>query len=155
MRTAPPITIGFDNTEVGTGPMNSRHGDIRLCSELAAGVQNIFAENLTMQNQDDATNPLNIAIGIDANLNRGGVTQNFHISQLYGCPTVSLHFRLPQSTERHPGPGQLSFPPQQGRIIGSSVTIAGLGQRPASASRPRPCQASAYANTRRTARPPD
>ncbi|MBO0737783.1 MAG: hypothetical protein J2P48_14615, partial [Alphaproteobacteria bacterium] len=97
---------------------------------LAAGVQSIFAENLTMQNQDDATNPLNTAVGINANLNRGGVTQNFHIPQLYGCPTVSLHFRLPQSTERHPGAGQPSFSPQQGRIISSSVTIAALGQRP-------------------------
>ena len=59
--------------------MNSGHGGITLGSELAAGIQNIFAENLAMQNQNYATNPLNIAIRIKTNLNRGGVTQNFHV----------------------------------------------------------------------------
>ena len=38
--------------------MNSGHGGITLGSELAAGIRNIFAENLAMQNQNYATNPL-------------------------------------------------------------------------------------------------
>ena len=77
------------NTDIEFGPaqnhvirnctMNSGHGGITLGSELAAGIQNIFAENLAMQNQNFATNPLNIAIRIKTNLNRGGVTQNFHV----------------------------------------------------------------------------
>jgi polygalacturonase len=77
------------NTDTEFGPaqnhvirnctMNSGHGGITLGSELAAGIQNIFAENLAMQNQNFATNPLNIAIRIKTNLNRGGVTQNFHV----------------------------------------------------------------------------
>src|SRR6516165_3333184 len=82
------IKSGKDNdTEFGPAQnhvirnctMNSGHGGITLGSELAAGVQNIFAENLVMQNQNYATNPLNIAIRIKTNLNRGGVTQNFHV----------------------------------------------------------------------------
>jgi polygalacturonase len=35
-----------------------------------------------MQNQNYATNPLNIAIRIKTNLNRGGVTQNFHVRNI-------------------------------------------------------------------------
>jgi len=82
------IKSGKDNdTEFGPAQnhvirnctMNSGHGGITLGSELAAGIQNIFAENLAMQNQNYATNPLNIAIRIKTNLNRGGVTQNFHV----------------------------------------------------------------------------
>jgi polygalacturonase len=82
------IKSGKDNdTEFGAAQnhvirnctMNSGHGGITLGSELAAGIQNIFAENLAMQNQNYATNPLNIAVRIKTNLNRGGVTQNFHV----------------------------------------------------------------------------
>jgi polygalacturonase len=82
------IKSGKDNdTEFGPAQnhvirnctMNSGHGGITLGSELAAGIQNIFAENLAMQNQNYAANPLNIAIRIKTNLNRGGLTQNFHV----------------------------------------------------------------------------
>jgi polygalacturonase len=59
--------------------MNSGHGGITLGSEMSAGVKNIFAENLSMENQNFATNPLNIAIRIKTNLNRGGTVENFHV----------------------------------------------------------------------------
>ena len=59
--------------------MNSGHGGITLGSEMSAGVQNIFAENLSMENQNYATNPLNIAIRVKTNLNRGGTVENFHV----------------------------------------------------------------------------
>jgi polygalacturonase len=83
------IKSGKDNdTEFGPAQnhvirnctMNSGHGGITLGSELTAGIQNIFAENLAMQNQNYATpNALNIGIRVKTNLNRGGVTQNIHI----------------------------------------------------------------------------
>jgi polygalacturonase len=59
--------------------MNSGHGGITLGSEMSAGVKNVFAENLSMENQNYATNPLNIAIRIKTNLNRGGTVENFHV----------------------------------------------------------------------------
>jgi polygalacturonase len=88
--------------------MNSGHGGITLGSELAAGIQNIFAENLAMQNQNYATNPLNIAIRIKTNLNRGGVTQNFHVRNVSlpnGINTTPSFY----SAERQPDPGQHRF----------------------------------------------
>jgi polygalacturonase len=59
--------------------MNSGHGGITLGSEMSAGVKNIFAENLSMENQNFATNPLNIAIRVKTNLNRGGTVEDFHV----------------------------------------------------------------------------
>jgi polygalacturonase len=59
--------------------MNSGHGGITIGSEIAAGAKNIFAENLQMLNQNYATNPLNIAIRIKTNLNRGGTIENFYV----------------------------------------------------------------------------
>jgi polygalacturonase len=60
--------------------MNSGHGGITLGSEMAAGVQNIYARNLNMLNQNWATNPLNIAIRVKTNMNRGGYVKNFYVN---------------------------------------------------------------------------
>ncbi|WP_430362668.1 glycoside hydrolase family 28 protein [Trinickia sp. NRRL B-1857] len=59
--------------------MNSGHGGLTLGSEMSAGVQNIYARNLSMLNQNWATNPLQMAIRIKSNMNRGGVVQNVYI----------------------------------------------------------------------------
>ncbi|MDR3412539.1 MAG: glycoside hydrolase family 28 protein [Formivibrio sp.] len=59
--------------------MNSGHGGITLGSEMGAGIQNIYARNLTMLNANWATNPLNIAIRIKTNMNRGGFIKNFYV----------------------------------------------------------------------------
>jgi polygalacturonase len=59
--------------------MNSGHGGITLGSEMSAGVKNVYAENLSMENQNYATNPLNIAIRVKTNLNRGGTVEEFHV----------------------------------------------------------------------------
>ncbi|HEY4297338.1 MAG TPA: glycoside hydrolase family 28 protein [Paraburkholderia sp.] len=59
--------------------MNSGHGGITLGSEMGGGVQNIYARKLQMLNQNWATNPLNIAIRIKTNMNRGGFVKNFYV----------------------------------------------------------------------------
>jgi polygalacturonase len=59
--------------------MQSGHGALTLGSEMAGGVQNIFAQNLVFENVNWATNPLNIAIRLKTNLNRGGYLRNFHV----------------------------------------------------------------------------
>jgi polygalacturonase len=62
--------------------MNSGHGGITLGSEMGGGVQNIYARNLQMLNQNWATNPLNIAIRIKTNMNRGGFVKNFFVDKV-------------------------------------------------------------------------
>ena len=59
--------------------MNSGHGVITIGSEISASSKNIFAENLQMLNQNYATNPLNIAIRVKTNLDRGGTIENFYV----------------------------------------------------------------------------
>ena len=59
--------------------MHSGHGALTLGSEMAGGIQNIFAQNLVFQNVNWASNPLNIAIRLKTNLNRGGYLRNFYV----------------------------------------------------------------------------
>ena len=59
--------------------MQSGHGALTLGSEMAGGIQNIYAQNLVFQNVNWATNPLNIAIRMKTNLNRGGYLRNFYV----------------------------------------------------------------------------
>lgn len=70
--------------------MNSGHGGITLGSEMGGGVQNIYARNLQMLNQNWATNPLNIAIRIKTNMNRGGFVRNFYVDTVTLPNGVSL-----------------------------------------------------------------
>ena len=62
--------------------MNSGHGGITLGSEMGAGIQNIYARNLTMQNVNYKTDSLNIAIRIKTNMNRGGYVKNFYVDNV-------------------------------------------------------------------------
>ncbi|MBT1539787.1 glycoside hydrolase family 28 protein [Ralstonia solanacearum] len=70
--------------------MNSGHGGITLGSEMGGGVQQIYARNLTMRNAFYATNPLNIAIRIKTNMNRGGYVRDFHVDNVTLPNGVSL-----------------------------------------------------------------
>jgi polygalacturonase len=59
--------------------MHSGHGAVTLGSEMAGGIQNVFAQKLVFQNANWKTNPLNIAIRLKTNLNRGGYLRNFYV----------------------------------------------------------------------------
>lgn len=88
------------NRDIGYGPaqnhvirdcvMNSGHGGITLGSEGAAGIRNIFAHDLVMKNEHWQTSPLNIAIRIKTNMNRGGTVENVHIRNVSLPNGVSL-----------------------------------------------------------------
>jgi polygalacturonase len=77
------------NRDVGLGPaqdhviqhciMNSGHGGLTLGSLMGGGIRGIYVRGLTMRNSNWASNPLNIAIRIKANLNRGAFVENVHI----------------------------------------------------------------------------
>ena len=61
---------------------NSGHGGLTLGSGMSAGVRNIYARNLNMLNENWAATPLNIAIRIKTNMNRGGAVQDTWIDGL-------------------------------------------------------------------------
>ncbi|MBY0556175.1 MAG: glycoside hydrolase family 28 protein [Burkholderiaceae bacterium] len=62
--------------------MQSGHGAVTLGSEMAGGIQNVYAQKLTFQNINWATNPLNTAIRLKTNLNRGGYLRNFFVRDI-------------------------------------------------------------------------
>jgi polygalacturonase len=59
--------------------MHSGHGAVTLGSEMAGGIQNVYAQNLVFENTHWATNPLNTAIRLKTNMNRGGYLRNFYV----------------------------------------------------------------------------
>ncbi len=89
------------NRDVGLGPaqdhviqhcvMNSGHGGLTLGSLMGGGIRNVYARGLTMLNRYWASNPLNIAIRIKSNLNRGGFVENVHIRDVDLPHGVCLH----------------------------------------------------------------
>jgi polygalacturonase len=62
--------------------MQSGHGGVTLGSEMSAGIQNVFAQNLVFENINWATNPLNTAIRLKTNMNRGGYLRNFYVRNI-------------------------------------------------------------------------
>ena len=62
--------------------MQSGHGAVTLGSEMAGGIQNVYAQQLLLQNIHWQTNPLNTAIRLKTNLNRGGYLRNFHVRDI-------------------------------------------------------------------------
>jgi len=62
--------------------MNTGHGGITMGSEMGAGIEKIYARNLQMLNKNWDTSPLNIAIRIKTNMNRGGSVQNIYIDNV-------------------------------------------------------------------------
>ena len=59
--------------------MQSGHGAVTLGSEMAGGIQHVYAQNLLFENMHWATNPLNTAIRLKTNMNRGGFLRHFYV----------------------------------------------------------------------------
>jgi len=59
--------------------MHSGHGAVTLGSEMAGGIQKVYAQDLVFENKNWATNPLNIAIRLKTNMNRGGFLRYFYV----------------------------------------------------------------------------
>ncbi len=62
--------------------MQSGHGAVTLGSEMAGGIQNVYAQNLLFENKNWASNPLNTAIRLKTNMNRGGYLKNFFVRHI-------------------------------------------------------------------------
>ena len=93
------IDSGKDR-DIGLGPaqdhvirncvMHSGHGGLTLGSLMGGGIRNVYARELAMHNRNWDSNPLNIAIRIKSNLNRGGFVENVHIRDVELTHGVSL-----------------------------------------------------------------
>jgi polygalacturonase len=62
--------------------MHSGHGAVTLGSEMAGGIQNVYAQNLVFENMHWETDPLNTAIRLKTNMNRGGYLRNFYVRNI-------------------------------------------------------------------------
>ncbi|HEY1150330.1 MAG TPA: glycoside hydrolase family 28 protein [Pseudoduganella sp.] len=62
--------------------MQSGHGAVTLGSEMAGGIENVFARDLVFENKNWATNPLNTAIRLKTNMNRGGYLRHFYVKNV-------------------------------------------------------------------------
>ncbi|MCG2583747.1 glycoside hydrolase family 28 protein [Massilia sp. TS11] len=62
--------------------MNSGHGGVTLGSEMAAGIEHVYAQNIEFRNAFWASNPLWTAIRLKTNMNRGGYLRHFYARQL-------------------------------------------------------------------------
>ena len=62
--------------------MHSGHGAVTLGSEMAGGIQNVYAQKLVFENANWKTKPLNTAIRLKTNMNRGGYLRNFYVRDI-------------------------------------------------------------------------
>jgi polygalacturonase len=62
--------------------MQSGHGGVTLGSEMSGGIKNIYVQDILMENKNWKTNPLNTAIRLKTNMNRGGYLKNFYVRRV-------------------------------------------------------------------------
>lgn len=75
--------------------MQSGHGAVTLGSEMAGGIENVFARDLVFENIHWATDPLNTAIRLKTNMNRGGWLRHFYVKNVSipnGVQTSPSHY---------------------------------------------------------------
>ena len=59
--------------------MNSGHGGVTLGSEMAAGIEHVYAQNIEFRNAHWASDPLGSAIRLKSNMNRGGFLRHLYV----------------------------------------------------------------------------
>lgn len=98
--------------------MNSGHGGVTLGSEMSGGIQHVYAQNIEFRNANWATDPLNTAIRMKTNMNRGGFLRHFYVRNV----------TMPNGVNLKPGyykplPGSPIPPKSVGSSAGAVVTI--------------------------------
>jgi polygalacturonase len=95
--------------------MNSGHGGITLGSEMAAGIEHVYAQKVEFRNMHWEKDPLSTAIRMKANMNRGGFLRHFYVRDVTvpnGVQTRAGFYK--------PQPGS-SVPPKSASIGGGAV----------------------------------
>ena len=77
------------NRDIAEGPtrnmviqdtiMNSGHGGVTLGSEMAAGIEHVYAQRIEFRNLHWDSDPLGTAIRMKTNMNRGGFLRHFYV----------------------------------------------------------------------------
>lgn len=98
----------MQNIVIQNCTMQSGHGGLTIGSEMSAGVKNVYARNLTMQNENWATNPLNIGLRFKSSMNRGGFIENVYITDVTLPNGVNLSGKYGGGSLFGTGAGQAS-----------------------------------------------
>ena len=106
------------NVVIQNCTMHSGHGAVTLGSEMAGGIEEVYAQDLVFQNANWATNPLNMAIRLKSNMNRGGYLRNFY----------ARNISIPNGVRTEPGfynplPGMPVAPNSVASTAGAIVII--------------------------------
>jgi polygalacturonase len=98
--------------------MNSGHGAVTLGSEMAAGIEHVYAQDLEFRNIHWATDPLNTAIRMKTNMNRGGYLRHFYVRR------VSIPNGVQVAPSFYPPlPGSVIKPKSVASTAGGIITI--------------------------------
>lgn len=73
--------------------MNSGHGGVTLGSEMAGGIEHVYARQIEFRNMHWARDPLNTAIRLKTNMNRGGFLRHLYVRDVL----------LPNGVQTEPG----------------------------------------------------
>lgn len=76
--------------------MNSGHGAVTLGSEMAGGIEHVYAQHLEFRNLNWASDALNTAIRMKTNMNRGGYLRHFYVRDVAipnGVQTVPAYYK--------------------------------------------------------------
>lgn len=98
--------------------MNSGHGAVTLGSEMAGGIENVYAQNLEFRNINWASDPLNTAIRMKTNMNRGGFLRHFYVRNVTIPNGVQTEGRF-----YPPLPGSVIPPKSVASTAGAIITI--------------------------------
>jgi polygalacturonase len=123
------------NRDTATGPtrnmviqdciMNSGHGGVTLGSEMAAGIEHVYAQRIDFRNVHWADDPLGTAIRMKTNMNRGGFLRHFYVRDV----TVPNGVRT-KSGFYTPLPGS-AVPPRTASTSGGAVITIDCDYAPA------------------------
>ncbi len=67
------------NVVIQNSVMNSGHGGVTLGSEMAGGIEHVYAQNVEFRNLHWKNDPLNTAIRLKTNMNRGGFLRHLYV----------------------------------------------------------------------------
>ena len=98
--------------------MNSGHGAVTLGSEMAAGIEHVYAQDLEFRNIHWNSDPLNTAIRLKTNMNRGGFLRHLYVRRVSmpnGVQTVPSYYP--------PLPGSVIPPKSVASTAGGVITI--------------------------------
>jgi polygalacturonase len=98
--------------------MNSGHGAVTLGSEMAGGIENVYAQDLELKNLHWASDPLNTAIRLKTNMNRGGYLRHLYVRRVSipnGVQSVPSYYP--------PLPGSAIAPKSVASTAGAVITI--------------------------------